>query len=324
MTTGLTGVVTIFWIVRKPRLEARWNLQGEGNRGRLIPPCSKERAGTEAKSAVMTKNPENRVGTLGAAVRPIEKLRFVVITRNSARWFGTILDRYQALSISPFVMLDRTSDDNTEELLAGRNIEYAKVSAEFPRVESLISGICGHVHSEWVVRLDDDELPSCGLCEWVEARLDGLDRIVVGFQRRWIRLTADGRCEYSRHPLMVSRLGVLDAQWRMFRPTEVRYRPDIHTPGFYVPKGSPIAPHRAYIAHFTWLVRSAGERRLQVADYDRQEPNAGSRFRDVKVWEDCDVGDHEFRPMETDEFNEIAAALAALCVVGEDAKGKRQ
>jgi hypothetical protein len=148
--------------------------------------------------------------------------------------------------------------------------------------------------------------------QWVEEQAAvNHDRAVFGFQRRWIRLAQSGVCEYSRHPLIVSRLGVLDAQWRMFRPAAVHYRSEIHTPGFFVPKGSGIAPLRAYIGHFSWLVRSTAERRAQVEDYDRQEVQAGSRFRAIKVWEDSDVAEHRFRVMDTDEFDKPAAALAA-------------
>jgi hypothetical protein len=238
-------------------------------------------------------------------------VRFVVITKNSARWFGVILDAYEKAGALPFVMLDDSSDDGTEELLRRRNIEYVRERAEFPRVEALIKRICDHVDSKWIVRLDDDELPSRGFREWMANRAGHLSCKVVGFQRRTIRVAADGTCEYSRHPLIVSRLGVLDAQWRMFRPGEVQYRSDIHTPGFYVPRESPIAPHKAYIAHFSWLVRTLGERRRQIDDYDRQTSNAGSFFRDIKVWEDADAAAHQFRPMETDEFDMIAARLAA-------------
>src|ERR1700743_3238862 len=67
---------------------------------------------------------------------------------------------------------------------------------------------------------------------------------------------------------------------------------------------------RAYIAHFNWLVRSTEERSAQVEDYDRQEPNAGTRFRDVKVWENCSETDHRFTAMGTREFCEIASKLA--------------
>ena len=63
--------------------------------------------------------------------------------------------------------------------------------------------------------------------------------------------------------------------------------------------------------HLSWLVRGAAERRDQVADYDRQEADAGARFGAVKVWEDSDPAAHAFAPMETGEFDGIAAALAA-------------
>lgn len=249
----------------------------------------------------------------GSAARGIDpsEVRLIVITKNSARWFGVILDAYEAAGVLPFVMLDASSDDGTEALLQRRSVEYVKEHAEFPRVEALLRLIPKHVDSRWAVRLDDDELPCEGLYSWIASRLDRLSFDAVGFQRRAVRLTADGTCEYSRHPLVVSRLGVLDAQWRMFKPHAVQYRSDIHTPGFIVPMGNPIAPHKAYIVHFNWLVRTLRERRHQIDDYDRQEANAGNRFRDIKVWEDSNVAEHQFRPMETDEFDSIAIALAA-------------
>jgi len=246
------------------------------------------------------------------SIHPAQRCRFVVLTKNSGRWLDVILDAYEALGIFPFVLLDASSSDGTEQLLRRRTAAFAKELPEFPRAEALIASIARHVQSEWVVRLDDDELPSRGMQQWVEEQAAAdHDRAVFGFQRRWIRLAPGGVCEYSRHPLIVSRLGVLDAQWRMFRPAAVRYRSDIHTPGFFVPKGSGIAPHRAYIGHFSWLVRSASERRLQIEDYDRQEAQAGSRFRAIKVWEDCDLTEHRFRAMDTDEFDRPVAALAA-------------
>jgi hypothetical protein len=238
-------------------------------------------------------------------------LRYVVITRNSARWFGIILDAYESLSIRPFVLLDDSSTDGTEALLTQRGIDHAAVHAELPRVESMVRLIPDHVPSKWVIRLDDDELPSRAMRNFAATRLDGLGRDVIGFQRRWIRPLGDGRCAYSRHPLIQSFFGALDAQWRAFRPDAVAYCSDIHTPGFVVPRGCPIAPSGAFIAHFNWLVRTAGERRRQVAAYDRQVPNAGTRFAAVYLPEDGDLSEHRLAPMDTGEFDTVAAALSA-------------
>ena len=251
------------------------------------------------------------LATDDAQANVVQDLRYVVITRDSARWFGIVLDGYEALGIRPFVLLDHASSDGTEYLLRARNVDFATVRADAPRVEAMVRLIPEHVRSRWVVRLDDDELPSRGMRDFIATRLDGLGRDVVGFQRRWIRRLPDGSCDYSRHPLILSSFGALDAQWRAFRPDVVQYRSDIHTPGFDVPAGCPIAPASAYIAHFNWLVRSADERRLQVANYDGQLPGAGSRFRDIYAWEDGDTAAHCFRPMEGGEFDVIAAALSA-------------
>ncbi|MFT4115541.1 hypothetical protein [Bradyrhizobium sp.] len=246
---------------------------------------------------------------------PAADVRFVIITKNGAGWLNPILDGYRRLHIEPFVILDESSSDGTEDILKRRSIGYAKARAEHPRVEALIKFVPELVPSKWVVRLDDDELPNRSLCEWVLAGAQTLPYKAVGFQRRTIRIAPSGRCEYSRHPTIVSRLGVLDAQWRMFQPDAVSYMSDIHTPGFRVPAGSPIAPRRAFIAHFTWLVRGLADRREQVARYDLQAPDAGSRFRDVSLWEESDIEAHRFAPMETDEFD---AAVAALRRSGDD------
>ena len=234
----------------------------------------------------------------------------MVITKNSARWFGVVLDHYRSLGIEPLIILDDTSEDQTEVLLRRKSVSYVKAHSDAPRVEALVRSIPLFVQSDWVIRLDDDELPTKWLCRWAATHACRLDMTVFGFQRRWIRLRPDGRLDYSNHPLITSPQGILDTQWRMFRPNAMQFRSDIHTPGFHVPKGSPVAPHRAFIAHFSWLVRSAEERRRQVDDYDGQETLAGTRFRAIKVWEDVDAGDHRFAPMERQEFDRTAAALA--------------
>jgi hypothetical protein len=241
---------------------------------------------------------------------PDSMIKFVIITKNSARWFGVILDHYRLLGVEPFIILDDTSQDQTEFLLRQKGIDYAKAHADAPRVEALVKSVPLLVRSDWVIRLDDDELPAGWLCAWAALQARRTDVIVFGFERRWIRLRADGQLDYSNHPLIVSPEGVLDAQWRMFRPDVVQFRSDIHTPGFYVPKGSLIAPRRAYIAHFSWLTRSAQERRQQIEDYDSQQPLAGTRFGAIKVWEDIDEQEHRFAPIGGQEFNETAVELA--------------
>ena len=54
----------------------------------------------------------NRKGTSNAmSIDPAQQCRFVVLTKNSARWLDVILNAYEALGISPFVLLDASSSD---------------------------------------------------------------------------------------------------------------------------------------------------------------------------------------------------------------------
>ena len=240
-------------------------------------------------------------------------LRYIVVTKDSARWFGVVLDGYAALGVSPFVILDASSGPDTEALLLHRRIEYAKESAEFPLGEALLPAIPRHLDCEWVLRLDDDELPSRGLCALVEARLPGLTNDVVGFQRRWIRLQPDGRCEYSRHPLIVSRLRALDIQWRLFRPAKVRYRSEVpHTPtdsSFPPGAGWPPIGSISPISIGSSARQPNAAQRSRGMTASRRMPVRG--FATSKVWEDCDPADHRFCAMESDEFDHIAVRLAA-------------
>lgn len=248
---------------------------------------------------------------VGSASPPLPAdVRYVIITRHSARWLDLVLDWYAMLDIRPFVLLDSTSVDGTEAVLRRRNIAFARADAAFPRVESLVRLIPDHVDAEWIARLDDDELPSRALVDWIALRLANLGRDVIGIQRCLVRIGPDGRCEYSRHPRLVARYGAIDTQFRLFRPTQVQYRDDIHTPGFHVPPGSPVAPLRAHIAHFDWLVRTENERRASILAYDRQAPGAGEFVRPFKHWEAGPIADHAFQPLPTGEFDRIARDLA--------------
>jgi hypothetical protein len=238
------------------------------------------------------------------------RVRVVVITRNSAHWFGALIEAYRELRIEPMVLLDASSDDGTEALLKRNNIVYARVFPEFPRVEAMIRLIPDHTDAEWVLRLDDDEFPSLALVRWINRRLHRVEASVVGLPRRWVRLGESGHCEYSNHQLLRWHEQRMDIQWRLFRPRRVQYQTDIHSAGFLVPPGSPVAPESDFFVHFDWVIRSWRERKEKLARYDRQQSGSGYRFRDLYLWETCDPEAHAFMRMETDEFDRLARSLS--------------
>jgi glycosyltransferase involved in cell wall biosynthesis len=239
---------------------------------------------------------------------PSERVKIVVATKNSARWFGAMIDAYRERGIEPLVLLDGYSTDGTEPLLIGKGIKYAKVFPELPRVEAMIGLIPNHTDAEWVLRLDDDEFPSLALIAWISDHLPDVEANIVGMPRRWVRLGKSGRCEYSNHVLLKWYEQRMDIQWRLFKPHKVEYKTDIHSPGFLVPK-SPVAPDPAYLVHFDWIVRSWKARAKKLEDYDKQKSGAGSGFRDLYLWESADLNAHAFKPMETTEFDPLARLI---------------
>lgn len=249
-----------------------------------------------------------RLSRIAASLR--EQLQIVVPTKNSARWIGTIIDAYRRLGLEPFLLLDGFSQDGTERVLGHKRVEYAKVFPELPRVEAIIQCIPEYTKAKWVLRLDDDEFPSHALVSWLSEELGGLPSDVAGIPRRWVRLGQQDRCEYSNHRLLRWYQDRMDIQWRLFRPKKVEYIKDIHTPGFRVPPNCPVAPDTAFIVHFDWVIRSPDARARKLDDYDRQAPDAGSKFRELYLWESSDIQGHQFRRMEDREFDRLARTLA--------------
>jgi len=163
----------------------------------------------------------HRIGKASRFFR--ERVRIVIATKDSAGWFGEILQAYRKLAIRPLVLLDSASEDGTKALLEREHIEYARVVPEFPRIEAIVRLIPEHTDARWVLRLDDDEFPSYALIDWILDRLDGLDTNIVGIPRRWVRIGKSGHCEFSNHPLLKQDQDKMDIQWRSFRPDRVDY-----------------------------------------------------------------------------------------------------
>lgn len=236
------------------------------------------------------------------------QVEIVIVTKNSAAWIGLLLKAYRSLGIEPLVLLDGYSTDNTEREIKRRRIRYQKVYPEFPRVEAIIKEIPKHSQATWVLRLDDDEFPSQGLVQWLNRSLASASAPVLGVPRRWLRLEATGRCEYSNHQILRWLEQRMDTQWRLFRPDQVDYVTEIHSAGFLTPH-SELLPDSAYLVHFDWILRSWEQRAAKLENYESQKPGAGSNFRDLYLWETSDIAAHAFMPMETDEFDRLARRL---------------
>ena len=242
-------------------------------------------------------------------------LQWFIPTRNSAKWILPFVRAYQRLGINPVYLVDSRSSDATEAMLRDASMRVEKVTPSADRVEAIMSLIPEFCRTSWALRLDDDELPSRSLLNWLESDLKAVKEDAVSLSRRPCLLGRDGVLRYSRaevfywnehYPLM------LDPQTRLFRPDRVTYTSEIHTPGFITTLPAGNAPARAYFLHFDWILRSTAERILKLRQYDTQTQGAGTNFANFYLPECLSPERLRETTFETEELAALASDLAQL------------
>src|SRR5262249_18371840 len=150
--------------------------------------------------------------------------------------------------------VDRRTTDGTREVICKMKKEFVEVSGRWPRVESLLADIVSKIDSQWILRFDDDELPSPGLLDFVDRAGAEAPDVVWGFPRVHCRLapTTD-ELQYSQF-LPLGPLAGRDLQWRLFSKNGARFDDRLHSSGIVSKEARP-APPNAVIFHFDWVLR---------------------------------------------------------------------
>jgi hypothetical protein len=237
----------------------------------------------------------------------------IVPTRDSARWIAAIVEAYQRLGIQPLYLYDTRSSDDTLAVLEAEGAAVISVTPTFDRVESLLYSARNAMDTEWIIRFDDDELPSRALLNWFHRSLVRVEEPSVAFSGR-NALFLEERLGYSRlkdyyfHPRCPAYLA---PYWRAFRPDKVHFTDEIHTPGFGISEFA-TAPASAFFAHFDWILRTFDQRVAKVKRYDQQSPGTGWAFARFGLPELHTTKDLHWTPFETDEFDCLARHLAKI------------
>jgi len=207
-------------------------------------------------------------------------------------------------------LYDVRSTDSTLALLKALGAETISVEPEFDRVECMLSTPWDSVEEEWVIRFDDDELPSAGLIHWLDTSLHRIEEASIAFSRRDVQFVEKCLCfsrleDYYFHPLDPT---YLDPQWRAFQPRKVDFTDAIHTPGFHVSQFA-TAPSSTFFVHFDWILRTFEQRLAKVRRYERQSTGGGWPFARFYLPELHAQEDLRWTPFETAEFDELAQRL---------------
>jgi len=242
----------------------------------------------------------------------IDGVRVVVPTRDSAPWIAALATAYRRLGIAPLFLVDSRSTDFTLAELQRVGADAVEVLPAEDCVEDIVWRIPAFTSAPWVLRLDDDEMPSIGMLQWISANR-AVFTAKVAFPRRWAFMTQDGTLSYAEHRQLYylqGRPDLLDPQVRLYQPDKVTYIRNIHTPGFTMEGEMHIAPPSAFICHFDWIARSFDERHAKLRRYDLALPGCGFALLYFYLPELLHPADRCDTPFDTNEFDALAAVFA--------------
>lgn len=242
------------------------------------------------------------------SVRPLDRmsslrdLTVIVPTINSARYIDIILDYYRdELDIPVTLFIDSKTVDETPQLAAERAANVIPIQNRATRVGEIIEAMSMACTTPWILRIDDDELPSRAMIEFVARAIRSDHADVYGFSRNQC-LVSPG-CGLLHDPKSTH------IQWRLYRKDRMKYISAGHTPGFQMHGLRTLeAPTDARMIHLDWALHSYDERRNKIARYDSHTANHGSIWRHYYLYED--YPDTRFQALHVPEFDETCRRIS--------------
>jgi hypothetical protein len=237
-----------------------------------------------------------------------DSCRIVIPTRDGGGWLAPFARAYARLGVRPLYILDSRTRDDSRAILARYGCDVVEVAAEHDRGEDVLWRGAAQADAAWLMRMDDDELPSVALLRWIEQALPARPEPAIHISCRQAWHGGYSRLEdfYFNH----ARPDFLAPQARLFRPDRVRFVTDLHTPGIDA-TGAGWAPPEAFFLHFDWLVRDASARWAKLRRYEAQRAGGGRGFVVFSMPEAQPAERLRITPLETDEFETLLTELRA-------------
>jgi predicted O-methyltransferase YrrM len=192
------------------------------------------------------------------------RLSVAILAFNSAEYIEPLFQAVGLFAHEVVVGVDASSSDATEEICA----RYADKLFRLEPIgtsERAIAWLNEQCTGDWILRLDDDELPSTGLVRVLPRLLGDKEYTYYALPRRWIIGDAGSKW-ISQYPWW--------PEWapRLFRniPSLLSYPGHLHSEcqvqgaGAYVTEGS--------LYHYTLVYQSAKRRQEKLQQYERISP----------------------------------------------------
>lgn len=213
----------------------------------------------------------------------------IIPTMNSEKIISELVKKITDLFENVVVGVDSKTTDKTINVVSRYPCKVIEINNEGSSiVESMLSQFFDHCKTNWILRLDDDEMISDLFKKYLDNELHKISVDSIAFHRRWCR-KINKRVEWSVNPIFG-----FDWQWRMFQKNKVTFNEQIHTPGIFY-KSYIFAPTEAYILHFDWVYHSYEERKAKVNKYENIK--SGSGHPEYYLYEDLPDGEKYFIPI---------------------------
>jgi glycosyltransferase involved in cell wall biosynthesis len=234
-------------------------------------------------------------------------LGICVPTFNSARYLDLALEYYSDIAVPVTVFVDTKSTDHTLSIARSSGFEVQLIENKTTRVSEMLGEMSRHVGTDWVLRIDDDELPTRRMIEFAQAiARTGSPAQDFGFLRFQCAVNRNGAPLYHLdYPPEDHR------QYRLYRPAGLVFTGLGHTCGFEQHNiVNDKAPDDAFMIHLDWVVHTKAERLEKIARYDAHTPNHGSMWHDYYLADQQSNYVERLAPLRCDDFLKVGRRLA--------------
>ncbi len=221
----------------------------------------------------------------------INNVSVIVPTLNSEKYIRRLIEILLINFSDIIIGVDTKSSDDTLKIVKEYPVKLIHIDNKSGYAENgVIKILAEQCSNKWILRLDDDELISNQLIEFIGNSLKTLNVSCVGFHRKWCRIN-QSQLEWMALPDYS-----YDWQWRLFKKDQVNFINDIHTPGYFFDT-SKCAPIEACIFHLDWIYHTYQERKEKINRYESIKLGGGESVRHYYLYEDIENFSYYFIPV---------------------------
>jgi hypothetical protein len=235
-----------------------------------------------------------------------DEFEYAIPTRDAIAYVPIIAREYVRLNVRPRYFVDGRSD-RLYKLFATRLLPRSTlISTEGECIEEIIPELAAYSTKRWMIRVDDDELPSANLIQWLSNIIGRTSKTVIAFPRRAVRFGKD--CAVYARTIPCVTPG--DYQYRAFVRGAVQFNRRLHTPGFDFDKSDALyAPEDCCLYHFDWIVRDRLAREAKLRKYEHIQNGTWSIFKHQYLPEDFASEEYNYVHVDDPSIARLANRL---------------